>query len=410
MTAVVTQDVGGELDSPSLFVPPSPDVALVRRATELRPLIRAHADEGEAQRRIPEPVIEALKDAGLLHIVIPKRLGGEGTNFRTFMEATAEVARADGATGWVHALLNVCTWFVTTYSEQAQQDVFGGHPKALSGAVLAPTRQVRHVDGGIVMSGRWPYATGSWHADWSGLGVVLAEDPDGSPQVGLALVPISELRIEETWDMTGMAATGSNTLVAEEVFVPSHRIQAMADLARGVHAREYTDEPVARASFMPVAGVALCFALLGIARGVLDETLQRVPEKPVVHSVYRHTSDSPAHQMAIAEAASQIDLAYLVAARACSDIDRAAEAGEEVPLAVRARVRMDTGQAVVLCREAIDRLLTVNGPSVMKTGSVIGRLWRDAEVASRHTHAEPALAKQVYGRALFGNFEPVSPF
>src|ERR687893_2757808 len=128
-----------KLDSPSLFVPPSPDAAVVSRAMELRPLIGSHAEEGEAQRRVSEPVIAAMKDAGLLHIVIPKRFGGEGTNFRTFMEATAEVSRADGATGWVHALLNVCTWFVTTYSEQAQPDVFGENPKAISGAVFSPS-------------------------------------------------------------------------------------------------------------------------------------------------------------------------------------------------------------------------------------------------------------------------------
>src|SRR3712207_2074955 len=191
MGAIAAQDVGGELDSPSLFVPPAPDLALVARATELRPLIAAHADEGEAQRRIAEPVIAALRDAGQLHIVIPKRFGGEGTNFRTFMESTAEVSRADGATGWVHALLNVCTWFVTTYSEQAQQEVFGANPKAISGAVFSPSASAERVDGGLVVSGRWPYATGSLHADWSGLGVVLGEHDDGSPEVGLALVPLT---------------------------------------------------------------------------------------------------------------------------------------------------------------------------------------------------------------------------
>ena len=410
MSALASQAVGGELDSPSLFVPPSPEVAVVRRARELRPLVRSHAEEGEAQRRVPEPVIAALKDAGLLHIVIPKRFGGEGTNFRTFMEATAEVARADGATGWVHALLNVCTWFVTTFSEQAQQDVFGQNPKAISGAVFSPSTSAQRVDGGLVVSGRWPYATGSWHADWSGLGVVLGQHDDGTPEVGLALVPLSDVRIEETWDMTGMAATGSNTIVAEEVFIPDHRIQSFDDLARDVHAREYTDELVARASFMPVAVVILCFVQLGAARAALDLTLERAPEKPVAYSAFRQTKDSPAHQMAIAEAASQIDAAYLLAARACADIDRAAERGESLPMVVRARIRMDTGQVAQLCREAINKLLTVNGPSSFATAKEIQRFWRDSEVASRHALAEPEIAKHLYGRALFGIYEPISPY
>jgi alkylation response protein AidB-like acyl-CoA dehydrogenase len=408
--SALAQDGDGQPDSPSLFIPPPPELALVRRAADLRPLIASHAVEGETQRRVPEPVIAAMKDAGLFHIVIPKRFGGEGTNFRTFMEATAEVARADGATGWVHALLNVCTWFVTTFSEQAQQDVFGQDPKAISGAVFSPSTSARRVDDGLVVSGRWPYATGSWHADWTGVGVVLGEHDDGTPEVGLALIPLADARIEETWDMTGMAATGSNTVAADELFIPDHRIQSFDDLARDVHAREYTDEVVARASFMPVAVVILCFAQLGAARAALDATLERVPEKPVTYSVFRHTKDSPAHQMAIAEAASQIDAAYLLAARACADIDRAAERGESLPMLVRARIRMDTGQVAQLCREAINKLLTVNGPSSFATEKVIQRFWRDSEVASRHALAEPEIAKQLYGRALFGIYEPISPY
>jgi alkylation response protein AidB-like acyl-CoA dehydrogenase len=404
------RDVNRQPDSPSLFIPPPPELALVRRAADLRPLIASHAVEGEAQRRVPEPVIAAMKDAGLFHIVIPKRFGGEGTNFRTFMEATAEVARADGATGWVHALLNVCTWFVTTFSEQAQQEVFGQNPKAISGAVFSPSTSARRVDGGLVVSGRWPYATGSWHADWTGVGVVLGEHDNGTPEVGLALVPLADVRIEETWDMTGMAATGSNTVAAEELFIPDHRIQSFDDLARDVHAREYTDEVVARASFMPVAVVILCFAQLGAARAALDATLERVPEKPVAYSAFRQTKDSPAHQMAIAEAASQIDAAYLLAARACADIDRAAERGESLPMLTRARIRMDTGQVAQLGREAINKLLTVNGPSSFATARDIQRFWRDSEVASRHALAEPEIGKQVYGRALFGMYDPISPY
>jgi alkylation response protein AidB-like acyl-CoA dehydrogenase len=407
MSATAAHEV---LDSPSLFIPPSPDVAVVRRAAGLRPLIGSHAEEGEAQRRVPEPVIAALKDAGLLHIVIPKRFGGEGTNFRTFMEATAEVARADGATGWVHALLNVCTWFVTTYSERAQQEVFGDTPKAISGAVFSPGASPQRVDGGLLVTGRWPYATGCLHADWTGLGMVLGEHDDGTPELGLALVPMTDLRIEDTWEMTGMAATGSNTVVAEDVFVPDHRVQSFDDLALDVHAREYTDELVARASFMPVAVVILCFAQLGAARAALDATLERVPEKPVAYSAFRRTKDSPAHQMAIAEAANMIDAAYLLAARACADIDRAAERGESLPMLVRARIRMDTGQVAQLCREAINRLLTVNGPSSFANSKAIQRFWRDSEVASRHALAEPEIGKQLYGRALFGMYEPISPY
>jgi 3-hydroxy-9,10-secoandrosta-1,3,5(10)-triene-9,17-dione monooxygenase len=72
--------------------------------------------------------------------------------------------------------------------------------------------------------------------------------------------------------------------------------------------------------------------------------------------------------------------------------------------------RMDTGQVAQLCREAINKLLTVNGPSSFATAKEIQRFWRDSEVASRHALAEPQIAKQLYGRALFGIYEPISPY
>ena len=40
----------------------------------------------------------------------------------------------------------------------------------------------------------------------------------------LALIPMAEMTIEDTWFVAGMKGTGSNTIVADEVFVPDHRL------------------------------------------------------------------------------------------------------------------------------------------------------------------------------------------
>ena len=107
----------------AFFGAPGPDPEIVAKARALQPLIREFAQQGEDDRRVAEEVIVAMKEAGLLHISIPRRWGGYGANFRTFIDTVAEVARADGATGWVSALLNSSTWFVTLFSDQAQEDV-----------------------------------------------------------------------------------------------------------------------------------------------------------------------------------------------------------------------------------------------------------------------------------------------
>ena len=66
---------------------------LIRRATELQPLLARNAAQAEADRRIPEENIEAIRDAGLFKLMIPKRLGGHETTIKTQLEVTPRWAR-----------------------------------------------------------------------------------------------------------------------------------------------------------------------------------------------------------------------------------------------------------------------------------------------------------------------------
>jgi alkylation response protein AidB-like acyl-CoA dehydrogenase len=82
----------------------------------------------------------------------------------------------------------------------------------------------RRVEGGVQVSGKFPFASGCWHASWGGLSLEIEDDAHNVHDVVTAFAPISELRIEDTWFVAGMCATGSNTMVADEVFCPDHRL------------------------------------------------------------------------------------------------------------------------------------------------------------------------------------------
>jgi alkylation response protein AidB-like acyl-CoA dehydrogenase len=380
---------------------PQPDLNIVARATALESTIRAGSAEAETNRRIPDSVIDALQEAGLLHIAIPKRWGGQGANFTTFIEAVAEISRADGATGWASALLNVCTWFATLFSERAQQEVFGSKLSRVCG-IFTPPEKTEHVDGGVRVTGEWAYASGSFHADWATLGVLLGTHEDGSPHMGLALIPLTDLTIKDTWHVAGMRGTGSNTLVANDVFVPSYRIQSFDDLATDSYAREWAEETNYNASFVPVAEIVLVAAQLGLARAAVDITIQKGAKKSVAYTVFQEARNSPAHQIQLAEAACDADAGRLLALRACADIDTAAAANQRLDARTRARIRMDTGRAAKSSREAINRLLSVNGASSFANVNPLQRIWRDSELASRHAFVMPEMASLIYGRVLFG--------
>jgi len=384
--------------------------SVVEKATRLQALIKANSQAAEDARRVTDEVVAALHREGLFHISVPKRLGGSGANFRTFIDAVSEIGRADGGTGWAVALLNVCTWFATLFSERAQAEVFGDNPAArVCGVFTMPVRSER-VDGGYRVSGEWWYGSGSLHAQWGTLGIKIGDNPDGSPVNALALVPLSDLSIRDTWHVAGMRASGSNTLVAENVFIPEYRVQAFADMAAETYAREWADEPNYHASFIPVAEIVLVAVQIGLARHAVDLTLQKGGSKPVAYTIFTEARQSPAHQIKFAEAMSDIDAAYLLVARACADIDDAALRREKLDMVTRARVRMDTGHAAKLCREAINKLLSVNGAGSFALANPLQRIWRDSEIASRHAFVHPEMASLVYGRALFGIEEPIQPY
>ena len=394
----------------AFFKAPGPDLEIVGRAKKLQALVREHAAAGDDARRVSDVVIDALHAEGLFHISVPKRLGGSGANFRTFIDAVAEVAHADGGTGWAMALLNVCTWFATLFSERAQSDAFGKRPDARVCGIFTAPLKTEKVEGGLRVTGEWWYASGSLHAQWATLGVKLGDRPDGSPHMGLSLVPLSDLTLRDTWFVAGMRASGSNTLVANDVFIPDYRVQSFDAMASEIYARKESDEPNDYASFVPVAEIILVAAQIGLARSAIDLTLAKVPTKPIAYTIFSQTRNSPVHQIKLAEAVSDADQAYLLVARACADIDSAAQRREKLDPVTRARIRMDTGQAGKLAREAINRLLSVNGAGSFALTNQLQRIWRDSEVASRHAFVLPEMASLIYGRVLFGIEEIVQPY
>jgi alkylation response protein AidB-like acyl-CoA dehydrogenase len=385
-----------------------PDPEIIGRATALVPLIREHAAQGIADRRLAPEVVKALTDAQLFRLLVPARYGGLETNLRTMMEVLAEVARGDGSAGWVMALLNTATWIATTFSDQAQEEMFGENPDAKACAIFIPPSKCERVDGGYLLSGRWPYASGSFTADWAAIGCAL-ESEEGQNPAGLALVPSSSWTIDATWFMTGMQGTGSDTLVLEDHFVPDHRTQRFTDLCeRRVATSALTTEPNAGMAFIPVAALILVGAQLGLARHAMEISLSAIPSKRVAYTIYEQARNSPTHQLDVAEAAGMFDMAELLMQRAAGDIDQWAAAFELMPKLLRARVRNDTGLIGELVTSGLRLLMSANGASSFASANTLSQIWRDSEVACRHALVMPETGKEAYGRMLLGTDEPLT--
>lgn len=383
---------------------PFGSTALVARAASLFDTLRANAAEAEATRRLPEQNVNVIKDAGLFRITVPRRFGGGACTVRTQLEISSELARACGASGWVTMILNASAWVAAQFVEQAQHEIWGNNPNSLVCSVLTGNNiQVRRHEDGLILSGNWPFASGSLHANWALLGMPLLDDVSQAAGEALALVPIGDVEIKDTWFTAGLRGTGSNTIVAKDIFVPRHRVldvgRAMAGFPAGEHAK---DETAYRAAFVPVVALVLVGPALGLARAAMEHFVAAVPRRGILYTWHTKQAEATVTHLQIAEAAMKIDSAHLHAFRAADEIDHWAETDMRPELQQRARIRADLGYAASLARDAVNILLGASGGSSMGEANALQRIWRDVNTTNLHAVVSPVTNMELYGRVLLG--------
>lgn len=373
-------------------------------------LIAAKAAEGEANRRVSDEVMEALRGAGALTTFIPSRFGGSDRNVADFLRISRQVALYDGGTSWVVTLSSLGSWMSTFYSAETQDEVRQSNPLAAVSAVVAPSATTERVDGGYRVSGKWFYNSASWYSDAAILGVPVLSDDGELIDHGLILVPRADYRIEDTWFTTGMRASASNCVVIEDLFVPDERYVSFP----GVIGGHFPGADVAGANHVTHADPLALFALgligpaLGLGVAAVEYVKSNMTKKIVLTN--RMRKDSPTHLSELARAATLVDTAHLHAFRAAEVLDAAARERRLLTALESGQVRADTGWTADCVVKAIDILLTVNGAGSFSESNPLQRMWRDANVAARHGAVTSIQGWETYGRALSDPDGPVVPF
>ena len=375
---------------------------MLEKIEELRPMLDANGAQGEQNRRVLQESVDALEAIGAFRVTQPKKYGGYQGLSQDHVDVARAVGRGDGGTGWITALINMAGWLTALLPEQAQEDVWGEDPNTKVTVVLATNGKTRRVPGGYMVSGEWGYASGSWHAEWSFLGAELVDEDGNFDDAAQLLIPKSDLQYRDTWYVAGMRSSGSNTWVADDIFVPDHRVLRGSPALLGEYPGTNEDTPaVYKAGWIPWLNVILAGAQLGIGRAVLDKVIAG-SNKPIAYTSIAHKSDSVAFQLDIAKAALTLDSADLMVARACREIDEPAAAGVYPDYLTRARNRAYVGWAAETVSKAIEMLLTAHGSGGFAEVNSIQRFWRDQAVAARHAFILPALGYELYGKALLG--------
>jgi 3-hydroxy-9,10-secoandrosta-1,3,5(10)-triene-9,17-dione monooxygenase len=378
---------------------------LVERATNVQALLRKRLVDSDIHRRQTDEVIDALTAAGFFRLNKSPRFGGYQVDLRTTLQITETLAEADASAAWVVGLSATGAWAINRGSEQVLEEIFGADPDArIAGSATACS--ARREQGGLSLNGRWGYASGSPHATWAAIAATVTDDSGQPPDAYFCLVPAAQLTLEETWRTVGMRGTGSNTYVAEGVFVPEHRLIPMTELSEGF---PNSDEPTHRLPFPSVASLALIGPLLGLGRAALALTIGQAPLKSMHHTFFARQSDSVGVQLQVAEAALKLQTAQLHAYRVADDLDSAAANGHDLDYGFRAQARAQFGYITQHVLDAIHILVNVHGAATFAETSLMQQYWRDANTAARHAGLNAAVGYEVFGKALLGVPERISP-
>jgi alkylation response protein AidB-like acyl-CoA dehydrogenase len=352
----------------------------LRRSRDLVPELAARAAATETDGRIHPDSLAALRAAGLFDLPLPERLGG-GSGLAETTRVIMEVGRGCPSSAWVLGTSATGKVFAQGgFDDDTQGQIFARPADMFCGSAK-PGGTAVPVPGGIRVNGRWNYVSGAEDADVAGLGVLVSGD-DGAPPVFRQLVaPADQFTVEHTWDTAGLRGTGSHTLVADDLLVPTERVGA-ATLN----------------STLVLSGTAYVLApVLGAALGALDATEQLFASGGNrFGSTYATIAESPGARQLLTEATQLIEDAVDRTVARCT----AFENGEITSALDLARARAAFASAAKDALAALERIADLNGTRGMSRTHSVQRFWRDAAVGARHTLLNQFMLQEELGKLL----------
>ncbi|MBI3245279.1 MAG: acyl-CoA dehydrogenase family protein [Deltaproteobacteria bacterium] len=374
------------------------------------PLIRAHAEEAERNRHLSPPVVAALTEAGLFRLYTPRALGGLEVPPSTLYRVVEEVARIDGSTGWCAFIGAVVGVFGAFLPDAVAEQIFGTDPEVVLGGALFPPGTATVCDGGYRVSGHWSYASGCHHCTWLIGGCTVLDNgkrrlSGEAPEMRIVYVPRSQAMIvEDSWQVSGLAGTGSNDFILEDVFVPEDHTHSLGPhMPRGAHFQGplYATYPLLSAFGFPMGAVAL-----GIAQGAID-TVMTLAQTKKPGGQQDTLRDRTVFHFQLADAVALVESARAWLYASVEQAWNVAISGRTATREERGRLVLAAANATRSAATATNIAYTAAGATANYLRSPLQRALRDIHALTQHTQTSPQQWERG-GRLLLG-LDPVYP-
>ena len=376
---------------------------LLARAEALIPVLRERAPRAEQLRRLPDETIADLQAGGLFRMLQPARVGGSELPFRAICELTAVIGQGCGSTAWVLANLAAHHWLLGMWHPEAQDEIWGESPDSLiSSALIFARGRAQRASGGYRLSGRWPFSSGIDASTWNMFGGIVVDEEAGLNEPRMFLVPARDYSVIDTWQVIGLAGTGSKDVEVTDVFVPAYRTLATERIKGGPNrGSELNPGALYKLPAVSLFAFAISGVSLGIARGAIQHFTETTRNRLSAYTG-RNIADFTNIQVHLAEASALADAAEAIMLRDCDEAMRITEAGVVPSLEQRARYRRDGAFAGSLCTKAVDLLFAATGGAAVYERNPIQRAFRDVHAANAHYVLNWDVNGAVYGRVALG--------
>ncbi len=359
----------------------------------------ARSTEIETARHLPRDIVDGLIDAQAMRVWVPARYGGVEASIIDMVDALEHVSYYDGATGWCIMIANTTALNAGYLAPEFAEQIFGD-PRAITGGFGMPAGTGVPVDGGIRVSGRWAWGSGSHDCTWIGGGVRIV-DASGAPArlddgtgVPFVFFDRSDVELLDTWHVMGLKGTGSTDYQVSDAFVPTGRWVSFTASPEPV-----VDSPLYRFSFLGALGIGVASVTVGLAKRAIDELVLLGEKKPQGSSRSLAERATVQADLALAEAAVRSASSFVrEVVQECWD---AAEQTGEMSGEQKRLLRLAANNAAERSAHAVGLCYRAGGGSALYETSPLQRVFRDVNVATQHGMIAPRLLEPL-GRMRFG--------
>jgi 3-hydroxy-9,10-secoandrosta-1,3,5(10)-triene-9,17-dione monooxygenase len=376
---------------------------LVERVKALKPLIAANAAACELSRR-PVPVVwDALRKTGLFYHFVPKRYGGLEFDIESFIDVMLPIGEACASTCWTTVFSTDHNWLMAHFSEKAQDEFFGGcrYTIAPGTSLAVKPSPAKRVPGGYRLSGQFRFGSAIMDSNWTLL-QTWVENEDVGETLRWMAIPSTEVTALDTWYMDGLAGTGSNDILVEDVFIPEYRTVKWVDIMAGnspgskIHSNPmYMVTPIQFLAFNTT------IPPLAATRGLVDMYRDRMGDRRRYGAANAQCTKATI-QVRLARA----DLLTRSGEMGLRDVARTLSENARLKLVPgeteRLRLLAQCAHATELMYEASNLIAVGTGSSIHALSNPMQRMIRDITVAKSHQLHELDELAEHYGRSLFG--------